>query len=80
MRAKRVHYEINYPRKGAPAAAASSRRMVEKPRPKAGASALPDTQLLHLHLRIFTRPQSLEDPRSLSPDLKDMQILGVSHL
>lgn len=53
---------------------------MEKPRPKAGASALPDTQLLHLHLRIFTRPQSLEDPRSLSPDLKDMQILGVSHL
>lgn len=74
MRAKRVHWEINYPRKGAPAAAARSRSMAERPRPKAEAPAPPDIQLLHFLLRIFTRPQILEGPRSLSPALKGAQI------
>lgn len=74
MRAKRVHCEINYSRKGAPAAAARSRSMAERPRPKAKAPALSDTKPLHLLQRISARPQILEGPRFLSPALKGMQI------
>ena len=74
LRAKRVHCKINYPRKGAPAAAACSRSVAERPRPKAGAPALPDTHLLHLLLRVSTRPHSLEGLRTLSLALEGMQI------
>lgn len=74
MRAKRVHCKINYPRKGAPAAAACSRSVAERPGPKAGAPALPHTHLLHLLLRVSTRPHSLEDLRTLSLALEGMQI------
>lgn len=75
-----MHCEINYPRKGAPAAAARSRSMAEGPRPKAEAPALPDTQLLPLLPRIFTRPQILEGARSVRLALKGVQIPRVSRL
>lgn len=66
--------EINYPRKGAPAAAARSRSMAERPRPKAKAPALSDTQALPLLQRISARPQILEGPGSRGPALKGMKI------
>lgn len=70
LRAKRVQCEINYPRKGAPAAAARSRSMAERPGPKVGAPALPDAQFLRLLLGVSTRPHSLEGLRTHSPVLR----------
>lgn len=53
---------------------------MERPRPKAGAPALPDTQAQHLFLRVSTRPRVPEGLRSPSRALDGMQILRVSHL
>lgn len=62
--------EINYPRKGAPAVAARSRSMAERPGPKVGAPALPDAQFLHLLLGVSTRPHGLESLRTHSSVLR----------
>lgn len=72
MRAKRVHCKINYPRKGQLRLHAPEAR---RRGPAQGwGPSLPHTHLLHLLLRVSTRPHSLEDLRTLSLAREGMQI------